>query len=169
MGRQDTTRVIVGVDSSVAGLRALRLAVAEARRHGAELHAIRVWSDVTGWQLVGACLPNDRKVQAAAEVSAAFAATMGRVPDDIEVVAMVVAGSPGPALTSYAHRDGDLLFVGTAQRGWLRRLFRGSTARYCVAHASCPVMAVPPDTFARTASPRRLARALNRDLSTLGR
>jgi len=167
MGSDDSAgRVVVGVDSSVAGLRALRLAVAEARRRGAELHAIRVWNGSGAWETGSECHYNARQVQAAAELSMAFTATMGRVPDDIEVVAMAAAGRPGPMLVAYAHRDEDLLFVGTSQRGWLRWLCRRSTARYCVAHAACPVVAVPPDTFARTASPRRLARAISRDLAS---
>jgi nucleotide-binding universal stress UspA family protein len=168
VGSECATRVIVGVDGSVAGLRALRLAVAEARRRGAELHAIRVWSDNGAWETGSECLANARQVRAATELSMAFAATMGRVPDDIEVVAMAAGGRPGPILVTYAHRDADLLVVGTTQRGWLRRLFRRSTARYCVAHAACPVVAVPPDTFARTVSPRRLARDISRELPALG-
>lgn len=34
--------------------------------------------------------------------------------------------------------------VGTGSRTALRRLVRPSVARYCLAHAACPVMAVPP-------------------------
>ncbi|MFD9480493.1 universal stress protein [Streptomyces nojiriensis] len=38
----------------------------------------------------------------------------------------------------------DLLVVGTGSRTVWRRLVRPSVARYCVAHAACPVLAVPP-------------------------
>jgi hypothetical protein len=45
---------------------------------------------------------------------------------------------------------GHLLFVGlvvgTGRRGPLTRVFPGRVSRYCLAHARCPVLAVPPAT-----------------------
>nr|WSW48774.1 universal stress protein [Streptomyces sp. NBC_01001] len=50
----------------------------------------------------------------------------------------------GPVLTRTADRDGDLLVVGARRR----RLLPGfSTARYCAAHAACPVLVVPLPTL----------------------
>lgn len=159
-------RIIVGIDGSVAGLRALRLAVAEARRRKAPLHAVRVWN--LGTVRRGGCVDDGYQQQAVLEIEAAFAATLGGVPGDIGVVCQTVQGPPAQGLVGYACRDTDVLFVGTRQRGWLWRLLRGSVARYCVAHAYCPVFVVPADTFARAASGRNLVRALNRDLTAMG-
>ena len=44
MDSQDTARVVVGVDNTLAGLQALRRAVAEARAREVPLHALRAWT-----------------------------------------------------------------------------------------------------------------------------
>jgi nucleotide-binding universal stress UspA family protein len=166
-------RVIVGVQPSVAGLRALRLAVAEARRRGPELHAVRVWEDrrirptgLEGWP------PYDewfrRAERAAADtITNAFREAMGGIPADLDVEPVPVVGKPGRVLVGYAYRDADVLYVGHRQRGWLGRLVNRSVAGYCVAHAACPVQVVPPDAFGREATGRGAARALRRDLTAL--
>jgi nucleotide-binding universal stress UspA family protein len=166
MGGQSGTRVIVGIQESIAGLRALRLAVAETRQRGAVLHAVRVRRPVPLASGTGVALPPSESVcEAQDEVFQAFAAAMGRVPADIEVFIIVKDGEPGAALTAHADRDDDLLVVGVGRRGLVRRLFSGSVARYCLSHAACPVLAVPPDQFSQSA--QKLARALHRDLSQL--
>jgi hypothetical protein len=43
----------------------------------------------------------------------------------------------------------DLLVVGAGRRGALARLVSGKVSRYCLAHAECPVLAVPPSALAR--------------------
>jgi len=60
------------------------------------------------------------------------------------VHALVVRGAPGPVLVAIADRESDLLVVGTGRRGLLHRALRRSTSRHCLAHAVCPVLAVPP-------------------------
>jgi nucleotide-binding universal stress UspA family protein len=156
-------RVILGVDGSLAGLRALRLAVTEARRRNATLYAVRVWP----MRLAGpAFIPfDDERRQSMTVIDEAFAAAVGGPPTDVKVVACAPAGEIGPTLTDYASRDDDLLVVGSA-RGGLRRL-RRSVSRYCTAHATCPVMVVPADAFARLASKEHLGRAIRRDVAML--
>jgi nucleotide-binding universal stress UspA family protein len=168
MRREQQGRVIVGIDGSVVGLRALRLAVAEARRRGASLHAVRGLNIDTKWYAGYGSPHEECKREGAETIRATFTATLGGVPEDIEIVCETIVAPPWRALVDYANRDADVLFVGTRQRGWPRRMFRRSVARYCVAHACCPVVVVPPNTFARTASSRDLVRALRRDLAGLG-
>jgi len=166
MGGHSGSRVIVGVQESIAGLRALRVAVAEARQRGAVLHAVRTRRPPPPDGGTGVSLPPSESVsQAQDEVFRAFAAAMGRVPADIKVFIVVRDGEPGAALTAHADRDDDLLVVGVGRRGLVRRLLSGSVARYCLSHAACPVLAVPPDQFAISA--RKLAGALRRDPSQL--
>ena len=55
----------------------------------------------------------------------------------------MIRGATGPALVETANRAHDLLVVGAGRRGLLHPL-RASAARYCLAHAGCPVIAVPP-------------------------
>ncbi|MFE1820344.1 universal stress protein, partial [Streptomyces anulatus] len=55
------------------------------------------------------------------------------------------APPPGAVLVEAAGSADGLLVVGTgSRRRWLSAL-RPSVARYCLAHAVCPVLAVPPN------------------------
>lgn len=53
-------------------------------------------------------------------------------------------GTPGPALVQIADREDDVIVVGAGRRGLLHRGLGPSVGRYCLAHAGCPVLAVPP-------------------------
>lgn len=157
-------RVVVGVDESLAGLRALRCAVEEARRRKAQLHAIRVWafngSTRSAYQLI-----EEHRGAAIASVESAFAEAMGGVPFDLDVVLQVVAGgNPARILVQSASADQDLLVVGASGDGALRRFLRRSVARYCAKKAACPVLVVPPTAFARQAGRHSVASDVERDL-----
>jgi nucleotide-binding universal stress UspA family protein len=154
-------RVIVGVGASATGLRALRLAVAEARLRGAALHAVRAWTPSTNTVLASTAVLAARGDLAAALVREAFA-DIGGPPADLSMVTATLEGPAGPMLVAYADRDDDLLVVAAP-----RRRLRPSVARYCLAHATCPVLAVPPDRLARHR--RQVAQALRRDLAALER
>ena len=98
-------RVVVGVDESLAGLRALRTAVDEARRRNAELHAIRVWplnaAAHGAYQLI-----DEYRRAAVAALETAFVEAMGGVPFDLDVVPEIAAGaSPGRILVRAASGD----------------------------------------------------------------
>jgi len=67
----------------------------------------------------------------------------------------VVRAAPGPALVELADRRDDLLVVGYGGRSRLGCAVHGSVARYCLAHARCPVLAVPPSELIRELRPRR--------------
>jgi Universal stress protein family len=56
-------------------------------------------------------------------------------------------------------RPDDVLVLGAGCRGTLGRLAFSKVSRYCLAHAQCPVMAVPPPVLARELRHGRLARA----------
>jgi nucleotide-binding universal stress UspA family protein len=62
---------------------------------------------------------------------------------------VIVRGPPGPALVWMADRSDDLLVVGCG--GWSRlgRVVHGAVSRYCLAHARCPVLAVPAPEMIR--------------------
>lgn len=57
-------------------------------------------------------------------------------------------GVPGLVLVDFAHGSADLLIVGAGQRRPLARIRCGRVARYCLAHAECLVLAVPPSALA---------------------
>jgi nucleotide-binding universal stress UspA family protein len=164
----DPPRVFVGLDGSLPSLRALRWAVWEARRSRGEVHAVHVRPAATPEREIG-LRRGARRVDAGLDrQSEAFIATwvhqaLGEPPCDVVIRPRVVAGRPGPTLASLAWRDSDLLVVGTDKRPAPRRLIDRSVGRYCVTHADCPVLVVPPDSFARTARrPLRTRRGLRR-------
>jgi nucleotide-binding universal stress UspA family protein len=164
-------RVIVGVDESMAGLRALRVAVEEARRRGASLHAVRAWTAPATWGGVGVPVwRQEMTAGAVEEIRRAFDEALGGLPRDLTVVLVTGEGPAGPVLSRHAYRDSDLLVVGARRPGLLGRvgrLLRPSIARHCLAHAGCPVLVIPPDSFARTAGRRGAGRELGRELSEL--
>jgi nucleotide-binding universal stress UspA family protein len=151
-------RVIVGVDDSLAGLEAIRTAVAEARRRGAVLLAVRAWSLPSAGlgPSLAASSAHLWRQDAVDRLRAAFDAALGAMPRDVAVQVLTPQGGPAPALVSVAVRDDDLLVVGVGRQGWLRRVLAGSVAAYCLAHAPCPVLAVPPHALARQLGRRRL-------------
>jgi nucleotide-binding universal stress UspA family protein len=163
-------RVVVGVDDSPAGLRALRAAVIQARLGHRELVAVRAFpmprdreaghAIAIAYGSPGSREPSGpsrarrrelvtRQRQALGVVKESFGQAMGSLPDGIQVRLQVSSGKPGPVLTATACRENDLLVVGApASRCW-RRLFHRSVSHYCAARAACPVVLVPPPELAR--------------------
>jgi nucleotide-binding universal stress UspA family protein len=158
------SRVIVGVDESPAGIRALRYGLEEARRRGSTLIAARVWSFPVTWPSGGMeqFSGDDMSTQASETVQRAFAAAVGAPPRDVSVEVVFVYGAPGPELVRLADRDDDLLVVGSRQRAAVRRALHASTAQYCAAHASCAVLVVPC-ALAKAGTARALARELQHE------
>ncbi len=154
-------RVIVGVSRTLAGLQALRTAVAEARRRKAELVAVRTWRFNPSWrEPEQSQWRRDIEAEAEQELRDAFLAALGRVPVDVNIRLLAMEGRTGQALTAYAYRDGDLLVVGApTHRPFLRR----GVAQYCRIHATCPVLVVPRAEMARAGRIRPLARRLRRE------
>lgn len=167
VGDPERGRVVVGVDTTLAGLHALRLAVTEARVRGLALHAVRTWSlsPPAQWPEGQAGRPTAAAL-AAAIVDRAFAETMGGEPPDIPVRTVVVPDPPGPVLVEYACRDRDLLVIG-AGRGRFARWRASPVVRYCVRHATCPLLVVPPPPLTRAGSPKALIRQLRREIDQL--
>jgi hypothetical protein len=64
-----------------------------------------------------------------------------------QVQARVERGDPGQVLVDVADQPGDLLVIGTGRRNPVGRALRRSVGRYCLAHAKCPVLAVPPSAL----------------------
>lgn len=162
MTSRGTGRVIVGVQDCLAGLQALRCAVTEARRRAAPLCAVRAWTFPYAGQSVGLRAWRQELVdEAALTVYGAFTTALGCLPVDVDVRVVAPEGGSARALVELADRDDDLLVVGDCQRRRLRRMRSHSVARYCVRHAVCPVLVVPPPALARV-SPHDLSREAQR-------
>jgi nucleotide-binding universal stress UspA family protein len=150
-------RVVVGVDDSLAGLQALRCAVAEARRRGLELRAIRAWQlPRSGYAMT---FGEDRATMAdaaAMTVLRAFQSAMGGLPHDISFEALAVEGPAAKVLADQAYGD-DLLVVGRSRR----RLFGPPRVDVqCVRRAACQVLVVGAPSLAQTWPTRGLNRAV---------
>ena len=141
-------RVIAGVSGSLRSLGALRAGAAEARSSGAALLAVLAWAPAGGEvaYLRAPCPLLLRLWERAARerLREAFDAAFGGMPDDIPVRTLVIRARPGPLLVGLADQPDDLLVVGNGGRSQLGRSLYGSVTRHCLAHASCPVLAVPP-------------------------
>jgi nucleotide-binding universal stress UspA family protein len=146
-------RVIVGASGSPGSLRALRYAEELARAHDATLIPVLTWLP-PGGDLADRRYPcgEMRRVwqeDACERLRDALIAVWGEVPADPPVHPLVHRGEAGWILVSLADCPGDLLVVGAGRRGALARMVGGKVSRYCLAHAECPVLAVPPPALAR--------------------
>ncbi|MEH1166305.1 universal stress protein [Micromonospora sp. CPCC 205539] len=163
MSRPCTTpRIVVGIDRSFAGMQAVRRAVQLARREGAQLDAVRAWVFAPTWRPGTLTWRWQDECDRAALVylRGVLDAALGGLPRDVPVRLVATQGYAGQVLIDHAHRESDLLVVGSPER----RRFGGShghVTRFCVTRAAVPVVAVPAPTWARAATIRRFARDLD--------
>ncbi|MEU2713027.1 universal stress protein [Streptomyces sp. NPDC007205] len=143
-----TARVVVGVSGSLGSVTALRRAAALARRLGAELWPVLAWEPPGGDSAArrspaAGLLVDDWQRLAGQRLASVLEEIFGGDTPGVPMHAVIVRGAPGPALVATANRENDVLVVGAGRRG-LQRAFSGRVSRHCLAHAVCPVLAVPP-------------------------
>jgi nucleotide-binding universal stress UspA family protein len=143
-------RIIVGVHGSLGSLQALRYAADEARQRNVPLVAVTAWvppgGDLAERRHSSPYLRKIWREAAWERLWAAFDAGLGGVPDDVQVEPQIARGETGPVLVDIADQRDDLLIIGTGRRSGFG-LLRRSVSRYCLAHARCPVLAVPPSAL----------------------
>ena len=135
-----TYRIVVGVDGSDGGNRALRWAVREAATRGGTVQAIIAWN----WDAADiSALPHveDPRERAEKTVAAATRAALTASPG-ASVATEVVNGYPAQVLVEAA-QDADLLVLGSHGHGRIFHAVLGSVAEECIRAASCPVVVVP--------------------------
>jgi nucleotide-binding universal stress UspA family protein len=98
-----------------------------ADRHYPSSELRRVWQQAAWDRLWGA-------------IQLAF----GGPPADLVLSPEVIRGDAGHVLIEVAAQSGDVLVIGAGRHGTLRRLLACRVGRYCLGHACCPVVAVPP-------------------------
>jgi nucleotide-binding universal stress UspA family protein len=124
--------IVVGVDGSEGGRRALQWAVHEAHTHGGTVQAVSSWridSDETSARAQDGL---------AHEIEALPAFQRGGV----SIATEVVEGMAADVLTAAA-RDADLLVLGSHGHSRTWHTVLGSVTETCVRHATCPVVVIP--------------------------
>jgi nucleotide-binding universal stress UspA family protein len=148
-------RIFAGVSGSPGSVHALRHAAGLARYHDAVLVPLLAWVPPGGnLNERNDPSPQVRQLwedQAWQQLWSTLDTAFGGLPAGIATEPVVLRGKPGRALTLLARQPGDLLVIGAGRRGPLRRLGRCGVARYCLAHAHCPVLAIPPPALAQEA------------------
>jgi nucleotide-binding universal stress UspA family protein len=149
--RPVAARVVVGIDGSAVSQAALRAAVDEARRTGAEVEAVMVSQPVTYWSDLAVVPPVEDPVEQTRRRAERFVAdVLGEArPRGVDLV--VEVGTPGEVLVRRAE-GAELLVVGSRSRSRLAGMLLGSVALHCVVHGSCPVMVVHPETSRGTSA-----------------
>jgi nucleotide-binding universal stress UspA family protein len=144
-------RIIVGVHGSLGSLQALRYAADEARQRDVPLLPVTAWvppgGDLAERRHSSPYLRKVWRDDAWKRLWAAFDAGLGGVPADVLVEPQIARGETGPVLVHAADQPDDLLIIGTGRRAGLGRMVHRSVSRYCLAHAKCPVLAVPPSAL----------------------
>lgn len=144
-----TRKIVVGVDATETGARALRSALELAAFGGrTEVHAIRV-SEPIGDPVLGFLPPTtDVELAALKDCLQRAIADLITTNGDLRVgavVAHVAIGTPARSIVSLAAQiDAELIVVGTHGRRGIRRAILGSVAEEVVRTAGCPVYAVRP-------------------------
>jgi nucleotide-binding universal stress UspA family protein len=146
-------RIIVGVSGSPGSLQALRHAADLARMHEATLVPVLAWLP-PGGDLADRSHPSPylRTVWRDAAWQRLWAAVdlaLGGVPQDVAFESDVVRGDPAHVLVGIASHPDDILVIGAGRRGKLAHALSCWVSRYCLAHAQCPVVAVPPPALAQ--------------------
>lgn len=140
-------KIVVGVDGSEAGVAALHWALGEARRRGAEVHAVTAWHmdpPIEGPPPMFG-IPYRAKEVVLAEQQAQQDKAMARIENEtrgVRVHRHMIDQWPPQALV-HMSAGADLLVVGRHGQSWLSETLLGSVSAYCVRHASCPVVVIP--------------------------
>jgi nucleotide-binding universal stress UspA family protein len=146
-------RVFAGVSGSPGSLQALRYAAGLATLHDSALIPVLAWTP-PGGDLADRGGPSFYLRQVWKEAAwqrlwKALELAFGGVPAGVNVEPLVVRGEAGSVLVAIANADDDLIVVGAGRRGMLSRMTACRVSRYCLAHATCPVVAVPPSALAQ--------------------
>ncbi|ASW54969.1 universal stress protein [Plantactinospora sp. KBS50] len=148
----DNYLIVVGVDGSGGGRRALEWAVREAANRGGTVQAVASWrwdGIESDFVTVGtAAQERNRTVQMLdREIGELTRAVAAPVP----VASEVVEGRAAEVLAAAA-RDADLLVLGSHGHSRFRHTVLGSVSEECVRKATCPVVVIPVPVPARSAA-----------------
>ncbi len=139
--------IVVGVDGSDGGRRALRWAVEQARDGDVTVQAVTAWQwdGIEGLPMAGNT-PQQARERAARQLAETVEAVArettppGGTPPVIATE--LVEGDPAVVLTQAA-RTADLLVLGSHGHSRFRHAVLGSVSEECIRRATCPVVVIP--------------------------
>ena len=135
-----TSRIVVGTDGSVHADHAVRWAVDEADRRGAELVIVHVWK--YRYQLtIGGIGQADDFTPVDAELILDKAVEVARSVSAGDVRGELIEGNEADTLLELS-KSADLLVLGSKGRGGFRAMLFGSIANAAATHSSCPTVLV---------------------------
>jgi nucleotide-binding universal stress UspA family protein len=134
-------RIVVGVDGSEGGRRALRWAVREAEARGGTVQAVGAWR----WDVDEGPRYGTKRLAAADELAErAIRREVASVGDRaaVPIGTETVEGRAADVLTSAAS-DANLLVLGSHGHSRVWHTVLGSVSEECIRKATCPVVVVP--------------------------
>jgi len=138
----NTYRIVVGVDGSDGGDRALRWAVSEAERRGGTVQAVTawIWDGIEG-AVIAKTHPTEERARAEQTLTRSVTAVTTTHPG-VSVAAEAIEGAPAKVLAEAA-RDAELLVLGSHGHSRFFHAVLGSVTEECIRAATCPVVVVP--------------------------
>jgi nucleotide-binding universal stress UspA family protein len=134
--------ILVGVDGSEPSIAALSWAVRQAEMSGDRLLAVTAWQVPSDQYWGVRPEPAHFGAQAEAILSQAVQQAVEESPN-LAINTLIEEGPPALVLVEEARHAG-LLVVGNRGQGEFAGMLLGSVSEYCVSHAPCPVVVVPP-------------------------
>ncbi len=135
----NTYRIVVGIDGTDSGLRAVRWALHEAAARGGTVQAVTAWT-WDGPDIPAATSPDAQRERARGILARTVDGLT--VPAGVTLATESVEGRAADVL-SEASRDADLLVLGSHGHGRLHQAALGSVSEACVRKATCPVVVLP--------------------------
>jgi nucleotide-binding universal stress UspA family protein len=158
--------IVVGVDGSRFSREALRWALAEATLRDCAVRALMVVhappvvaAGPPAGTGLGAMLPEEPAQDRLSLLETTVHDVLAG-HDDPRLTTELLRGGP-PEVLCDESRNAQLLVLGSRGHGQLFDAVLGSVSQYCVRHASCPVVVIPPQ-LARAAEGIELARLVDR-------
>ena len=135
--------IVVGVDGTPAGLRALRWAMDEATLRDCPLHVVNVWQfePLADWTMTSEQEARGRSEAVVEHALRTVATGRHTFP---QIIRECVRGSAAEALEDRA-RGAALLVLAAHNGSRLRRRILGSTSAHCVLYSTAPVVVIPAE------------------------
>ena len=131
--------IVVGVDGSAGGRRALSWALDHAVDTGATVQVVTAYAGADA--MLAAYAGSERRAVDAVQEGDIEAASAGR--ENLPVIVREVAAGDTVSVLTNAARGADVLILGSHGHSHIRSALLGSVSEGCIRHGSCPVVVVP--------------------------